>query len=268
MSNTEPNAPSDPLYSKRVEDKYVLPIKSFDRVVAAIEDRLKAFYPDEGTEYTCQESVYLETPGLDFVIDHLQDLNTRYKMRLRYYGPNGKWSKDTFMEVKYRENGDQKKVRIAVDTYAMTCIFGSKPIPSDVIKLNKDIPQSEYDKAVKIINMLSAKYELSPISAVEYTRLSYKNKDGSVRVTVDRDIKVSSRRTTKSMSSQPIKDAGLFSKLKEYDNKFNPDKNYVVEIKYADGEDTPDWFSNLMIQEDDHFEGMSKFAWGLSQVLK
>lgn len=189
-------------------------------------------------------------------------------MRLRYYGPNGKYKTDGYLEVKYKENGDQKKVRLCVDTYDMTCVMGGKPLPNDIGKRNADLTVTQLKKSTKLIDTLANKYPLAPVIAVEYKRLSFANDTKEVRLTLDREVKVSSRRALTRLSNAPIKAAGLMDKFNEYDSRFNPDKDFIVELKYKEEDGPPKWFEDLMAKEDDYFESMSKFAWGLSQVLR
>lgn len=264
----EPNNPGDPLYSNRVEDKFILNRKNYDEVVSVIQKNLTPYYPAKSTEYTDQKSVYFETPDLKLIQDHLKDLDNRFKVRQRYYAPNGKQSTESFLEVKYREDGDQRKVRIRLDSnYAMVCLTGKKPLPSNIAKINEDLPEGEYDKSEELINKLFTENTLSQISEVSYRRESFKNKVGTVRVTVDNDIVVVPRVPTQK-SGDALRKAGLWDDLMKYKIKFHPETHFIVEIKYEEGSQPPGWFTDLMNKYDDKFEGMSKFAFGLAVTLK
>jgi len=214
MTAGNPNAPNDPLYTQREEDKFIIPIKYYDRVVSAVEERLKPYYPNKSTEFNKQRSLYLDTPDLKFIRDHLFNLNNRYKIRFRWYGPNGKYNDEAFIESKYKKDGESMKVRLRVDKYSVIQIMGGKPLPDKLQKLNKEISDDDYQKAVRVINNLATNYELQPAVNVEYHRLCFANKDETIRVSIDRDITVTSLR--KNLSGDPLKEDNLWNDLQGY----------------------------------------------------
>lgn len=265
MKLGDANSLTDPLFRKRSEDKYIIRLFNLDKVIEEVEDRMEPYYPSKGTDYNLQRSVYYDSKDFKFLTDHLKDLNTRYKMRLRQYAPNGRWNQDAFLEVKYRIKGVEQKVRLRIDSYCETCI-GSIPLPEKQMrKLNSEMSSTDFSTALSMINDISLKNEVSRITNVEYKRLSYKK--GNIRVGIDTGIKVQPRRRKDELMLDLIKDNSLINDLKDYNHRYTPDINAVIEIKYPSETDKPTWFKDLMDSCDDPSTGFSKFVYSMSEVL-
>lgn len=252
--------PKDALYSDRVEDKYVFNLSDLESIVKEVEDYLKPDYPHAGTEYTLVKSIYLDTPAMKFLVDDLEDKNERHKLRVRCYGPNGKWSTDKYLEVKYRNGLLRKKVRIKIDMDGFLKVLSGENVPDRTKKLNKDISGSEYDTATSLINQIT-KPGVSPVLEICYKRFSYRGR--GVRITIDTKLEVKELAALKQYEFSPL----TKNKVQEASRSFNPSKQGVLEIKYQNDEDCPDWVHKLIDKVKQHSEGFSKMLWGFNEVL-
>lgn len=255
------NSLKDPLYTNRIESKYVINQTDLDDVFDILESKLKLSFPSKNTTYTNISSTYLDTVDMKFLKQHTTDKPDRYKLRVRIYAPNGKWEEDKFLEVKYQINFERRKTRIRVDGYGLMQALGGLPIPAKMRKLNPDITDDQFNNAKDLIDSLT-KEGVQPTTKVTYRRVSYKGKD--LRCTVDRNLKVEACANSKNY--QPS--AEELSVIAETGNKFNPSTNAILEIKYPEDKETPAWLDKVITDYKVGEPGFSKYLWGLDQVLK
>lgn len=263
MSYNEPQ--SDSLYSDRKELKFIADIKDLDTILEVLEKHLKPYYPTKDTDYVLLSSVYMDSPDLKFLWEHLNESPDKRKIRLRQYGPNGKWDSEKYIEIKYRNDGAKKKCRLCVDAQSTVFILGGKEIPSSNRKLNQDLPESEYTQAKSLIQD-ACKDGVNPVVAITYSRLSYKG-DG-IRVTVDRDLKTKSFATLDQYDAEKIKSSAKWSDFEKTGQKYVANK-IVIEVKLPVDSDIPDWLDSLVSKyasgEDEPF---SKYVYGLYKELE
>lgn len=252
--------PQDTLYTDRIEDKFVFDLSSLDGIIQTIEDHLKPDYPGRDTTYTLVRSIYLDTPDMTLLHDAINDNEPRYKLRVRCYAPNGVWSTDKYVEVKYKEGEIKKKVRILVDMDGFLKILAGQDVPDRIRKLNKDMPSSTYDSTVSLINKISS-MGVSPVLQVEYKRYAFRGK--TARVTVDTKIKAESLAGLKHYTPPDDVKPGL----NEIGKKLSNPTQGVIEIKHAENEPVPDWLDSLIKKYKKSSEGFSKMIWGFNDVL-
>lgn len=252
-----------PIYTNRSESKYIVRRDELNRIVDEVESRMKPYYHKKGAEYVINHSQYLDTDGLDFVKQHLRGDDTRYKVRVRSYAPDGESSPEKYLEVKYKLGDVQKKSRVKIDETSLIMVMGGKSLPSSIRQDNLDLPKSEYTQFENLIGKLS-KDGLIPVVATKYKRLSYKGPD--CRITIDQNIQSTPYAFSKKFNPDDLGDA-LKDALREYDSKFSSANNIVVEVKYDIDDEQPKWVTNLLDDAKADDSGFSKYMWALSQVL-
>lgn len=261
MPYQDPN--SDNLYNSRKEDKYICLRADLDAILEEVEYYLKPYYPTKNTDFVNITSTYMDTPSLEFLLQHL-DGGDRKKIRLRCYAPNGKPQADKFLEIKYREDGHKKKARIEVDALALAQAIGGEDLPKGNRKLNSELSDEDYSDAVNLIKEACAP-GLSPILQVTYKRLSYES--GDIRVTIDQDIEATSFATLKSFDGSELRASPDWKQFEELGTAYSPSKNIVVEVKYAEDEEPPKWITKLLEKYAHKQASFSKYVYGLYEEI-
>lgn len=163
----------------RVEDKFLVS----ERELYLLQSRLKVVLNTDRHSingYTIT-SVYFD----DFCDSCLQDTidgnRIRQKYRIRIY--NGSFDVIK-LEVKYKRDNRVKKCATEI-TYEQMC---------DLMRgIYIEGGQSSVDDPITLFNMAIKERGLRPKVIVEYDRMAYVFVPGNVRITLDRDLRTSSR---------------------------------------------------------------------------
>ena len=119
----------------------------------------------KGKRASLYDSLYFDSPDLDFYRQHHNGKTNRYKIRYRKYVS----SNLTFFEVKFKSNKKRTdKTRIKVDNIPLK--FG------------------EEEKKMLVTKRLSNISKLQPIVWVHFYRITLANLDFTERVTIDLDL--------------------------------------------------------------------------------
>jgi hypothetical protein len=153
---------------RRVEDKFLLPRAEMPRILELLEKELEPSYYEPGTRFNAIESVYFDSSSLQIFRDHFQN-ETKFKIRLRRYGPNGVWPAKTepvHLEMKTKSAGVCQKFRLKVENAEHRALFSGKPMPVTKTK----------EKAVKkreLVNDAITRFHMRPLCRVRYERQAY-----------------------------------------------------------------------------------------------
>lgn len=153
----------------RIDRKYVVPLATFERLVAALDDEWTAL-EIEGERLFGYSSVYFDTPDLLTYRAHLQRRRRRYKIRVRRYVD----SDDCMLEVKCKglrgvtvkqrrphPVSEQTELGESGRTFVESCLRGHGEAPVDL---------------------------LAPVVATSNRRSTLVSLSGNSRLTVDTDL--------------------------------------------------------------------------------
>lgn len=259
------NDPNDSLYSKRQEDKFIASRKDLEPVLNELDYYLEPDYPNRNTDYVDISSTYFDTPDLKFLLEHLNHDSKRSKVRLRQYADNGKYQNKKYLEVKYLENDSKMKERLQVDAVMSALITGGGKVPQSCRKLNSDMSQEEYDKAVKVIED-ACKGGLLPTLQINYCRYCFKG--SKLRVTVDKDIKSIPLSNLKDYNIDKLKSSPLWVDFEKMGNRYNPASDIVIEVKCKSSDDIPKWLNKILSKfTNDEDTPFSKYVYSIYQDL-
>jgi hypothetical protein len=159
------------------EVKYTLPVSRAPAVAAWLDARcLKDPVHPEGHV----RNLYLDTPGLRFLLEKVEGDFLKTKIRLRWYAANetARASGPVILEIKQRASVSRDKIRIPFEEMAAT-IDRAAPEAIDGRKVVSLVRQHGHE----------APEWLRPTLALRYSRLRWIEPATGVRVALDRGIK-------------------------------------------------------------------------------
>ena len=257
---------NDQIDTDRVEDKYIVPKEYYIEVKAEVRKHMKPHFPDPSTTYTINRSIYFDSPDLTFLRQHLSGVPDRRKIRIRAYAPNGQWSDEAFIEVKYKDDGISKKNRVRIGPNGFESLYNKSIIPLDdeLAEYNSDMDKDDIFTKAKLINYLLVINKCKPVVDILYKRYAYQDGD-DFRVTIDQDIKVKPIVIPKISVIQDIKNQDLWDEFQKCGAKFTNYDDFILEVKYQD--QVPDWIENMCDQLHLETEPFSKYVFAMYKVI-
>jgi VTC domain len=153
----------------RLERKYLVAAAEFVRLAVRLEGELEALDID-GRRSFAYESNYFDTPSLLTYREHLAGCSDRFKLRTRSYLDSG----ETMFEVKLERPGGGTMKRRA------SHLFDDR---------NRITPDARRHLAAALAEAgRSVPRALGPSLVVAYRRTTFVLRDGSARITCDRDL--------------------------------------------------------------------------------
>ena len=258
---------NDKIDTDRTEDKFILSKEYYIEVKAEVRKYLKPHYPDPSTVYCINRSLYFDSPDLTFLKQHLAGIGNRRKIRIRAYAPNGVWSDEAFIEVKYKDNDISKKNRLRVGPEAFQSLIDHSIIPIDdqLFQYNSDLDKDEVQTKAKLINYLLLINKCKPVVDILYKRYAYENDKGDERVTIDQDIKVKPIVIPKANVIQDLKNQQLWDKFEECGGKFSNYDDFLMEVKYQ--KEMPEWVEEMTEHLDVEAENFSKYVYAMWKII-
>jgi SPX domain protein involved in polyphosphate accumulation len=251
----------------RIEDKYVVPVSYEQSLKDLIASHLKPSYIDGGARFTLIESVYFDSDRLDFFRDHFSQAETRHKLRIRQYAPNGVWSEGlAYIEAKTKTRGISSKERLSLDPGSHSIILtgGLMRVTAALRRKNPALSSKKIQDRVSAINALIEKHRVRPHLAIQYKRFAFEEKN--LRVTLDREVMFRTLSRIKSLTALEIKGLPLWTKANAYAHKFSSDRALIVEVKHLNGR--PPWLEDFMASIGLKCTGFSKYCWGVSNHIE
>ena len=219
---------ADKLQAQRFEQKYILredvalSVRDFVRSYLTLDD-YGATQPN--LSYPVH-SLYLDSPDLRLYHSTINGDKNRFKLRLRFYEDRPR--APVYFEIKRRSNNCIAKQRGGVQRDAVNSILaGHLPEPGNLVS---DDPRHllALQDFCHLMNDLRAR----PVAHVAYLREAWTSlHDNSVRVTMDRDVRLSAEPTA------------VLSKTMENPMHVFDDK-VILELKFTDR--YPNWFRELV----------------------
>lgn len=254
----------DTIYKKeRVEDKYVLSQKEYERVLPIVQKNLEKFsYLDDGNppEYTTVKSTYLDSYDLVMFKKHIGDEDNRSKVRIREYSPDGVPGNEQYIEIKEKKQGNDSKSRIRLNSANLELIKqGTKIVFDDKLKkMNESMKEFDLRAIMGRLNTLVTGYAMKPSISVTYTREAYQK--GPIRITFDTDVKFRRLGFTSKDEAQRIKDRIDWDRAKELADRCNSD-DVVMEVKHIrSGAKAPSWLTSMLKDNNLEPHGFSKYV--------
>lgn len=243
---------------RRVEDKFLLPRAGMPRLLELLNKELEPCYYEPGTRFNAIESVYFDSTALQIFREHFQ-AETKFKIRLRRYGPNGVWPKKTepvHLEMKTKSSGVCQKFRLKVENAEMRALFNGQAMPI----------QKKKEKAIEkreLVNHAITQFSMKPLCRVRYERLAYE-KNG-LRVTIDDKIQAEILNHVDEYQAEEIVNSPFFAKAKAMRDRFSDGDYVVVEVKHSGT--MPNWLNLEMNSIGALRVSFSKYAYSIVNHL-
>ena len=267
MNNNSPE--SNEIDVDRIEDKYIVPKERLVEVKHTVETYLPPYFPEPETIYCTNRSIYFDSPDFTFLKQHLQKLDSRRKIRIRTYAPNGIPNHIYFIEVKSKQNGESMKTRVQISENAFHEVMKTSQIPidEDLYLTNIQLPKDEVEKHAKLINYLLLINKAKPVVDINYKRYAHQEHE-DLRITMDTNVRVRPLTIVKLNQIQALQNEDLWDELMKYGNKFSNAEDFVLEIKHKKDGDLPPWLDKMLEGLQIDSEGFSKYVWAMAQIMQ
>lgn len=159
---------------KRVDNKYVLGEDALRRLLERVRSDHVVLEID-GRRAFGYESQYFDTPGLRCFLDHVEDRRPRFKARTRYYRATG----HCVFEVKLKNAADE------TDKRQVDHPVGDRDRMTD--EAERCLQEALADAGIELDE------HLEPALRTQFERATVAARDGSDRVTIDVDVRLSRR---------------------------------------------------------------------------
>lgn len=254
---------------EREEVKYIIKLDDMQDIIEEINKHMKPSYINKNTDYVLINSLYLDSSDRKSLRLHIGGADHRQKLRLRKYGPNGKWEDDiVFLEIKEKEGADVHKARIQLDPINLEQIKSGKTmtLTEQLERLNSPLyTYSTLSRFVNKYNRLVNDLGLKPVLSVTYKRLAFGK--GSFRVTFDTGISSHPVGSLSLTDSLKIKNSLDWDKVKDYKKAYDPSENAIMEVKF-DTANIPKWCRDLLDKYKLEPDKFSKYVWGSYSAIK
>lgn len=247
----------------RIEDKYIISKKHKDEFMKSINKFMEPSYPDKDTKFVINKSIYFDSPDLQSLTDHLDRVESRFKIRIRTYAPNGIWGTDRFVEIKYKNGEESKKDRLKIgyDGYRSLIEKSTLPVDEELLLLNKDMQSEEETRKIAgILNNMLDHSQFKPVVELNYRRLAFKEGE-DIRLTIDEDIEI---KYLPGLNLKILRKKQVQKDLEEFEAKYLNFDDFILEMKYTNK--PPKWFrrkTDKLMMEPERF---SKYVWALSRL--
>lgn len=257
---------------RRFEDKYIVPKSLRDVLVKELAKHLKTDYPDKDTKFNLMKSTYFDSLNFDMVKHHMSKANSRFKIRTREYGPNGKLHKAdfTFLEIKAKHGDICDKFRIKVPREDMETFKKGAPLTATVklAKINSNIALPELVKRVADINQALELFHLRPSCETQYTRRAYTDgtvNDAGLRVTFDEGVQYKVLDVVPSQISSDLKkgDSEEQQTLLRMIDNYQPKDHMILEVKHQGS--VPDWLTKFLNDNKLQKTQFSKYCYSIAK---
>lgn len=258
--------PSNPLNIRpgefqRFEDKFLIYSTDKNKLLETLYSNMSLSYLRKDTQFTLIDSLYFDSPQLDFFQHHFLPMETRFKMRVRWYAPNGIWNRDEIhLELKSKKQGKSKKARFTISPLILKKISSGEiiSISSELRSINPNLEEKTLQKRVTKINDLITEYSLRPIISIKYHRLAFEQQN--FRVTVDQQL---SGQECLYLTPRFIHDLQekkeVWEKANLFWEKFGPNQHLIMELKHQGN--IPEWMVDLIRELNADKTSFSKYCW-------
>jgi hypothetical protein len=246
------NSPDSRITADRYELKYVLTSTLGDTLLAEIRNHLTPHTPvpvsskDQLSSARSWEqyisTIYLDTAGYDIYRACLAG-DTDEKLRIKEYRPRGTDARSEvlWIEVKKSSGSRSQKERIAVSREVIDAVLAAGNVSLDsIMKAMREHGESSRFFLQRLWRLQHQHHRpLQATATVGYRRRAWQDSTGSLRVTIDEDLRV----------SRPLPEgAQCFVPLVPHDvdtSGFAEHGFKLLEVKYRDSS-LPDWLADCL----------------------
>ncbi len=250
----------------RIEDKFLIPRERSLELFELLESNLEPSYPQAGTQFNLIESLYFDTENLDVFRSHFQQLESRFKMRIRRYATNGEWKDDAVhLELKAKEMGVSKKARFKIGpTECSILSLGQRiPLSLELVRRNQKLGALTLLKRMSRINSLVSRLSLRPQGRITYLRRAYER--DNLRVTVDDQIRYQILAPTPASTREEILGAPIWGTAQAMRSGFRKQDHLILEVKHRG--QIPEWVTRFTESVGTQKTSFSKYCFAISDHL-
>ena len=253
----------------RLEDKYFLSLSQYADLKDLAQKHLQNASPIPQTEYTLVQSTYFDDMNLNCLVEYLEQVPTRSKLRIRKYGPNGNWdNSNLYVELKEKKVGISEKCRIKCSPEDFEGgrekdkgLILSQDILNSVNFTNKR-KESTKKKIEKISSFIEQKQPV-PVTHVVYSREAYEQQN--FRVTFDRNIGVTKATFFDNLNKDSIlKNKFKMEALSEIKTKINSE-TIILELKHNN--QIPSWIEDYIKDKKIEKSSFSKYSYSIATSI-
>lgn len=245
----------------RLEDKYLIPVSHLPALKELISKNVATTW-----DHYHIRSIYFDSINLELFSQHIQNLDQRYKLRLRTYSANEEFKSDVFFaEYKKKDQGLTEKKRFQIDYSLKEELMHGNPFENENVLLtfNPDTKPKQIKKVVKSVNDLLRVYHLVPVMQVSYARAAIE-KDG-LRLTIDDHLNFVPLSECPLQSENLNFDDEEYRRFQSYRNSFHPSSHVVLEVKHMNN--FPKWLSDFLTETLILPARFSKYIWAVGNVI-
>ncbi len=251
----------------RIEDKFLMPRERMSDILATLRAHLSPSEFTEGARYTTVESLYLDSPDLVCLRDHVAGARERFKIRLRRYAPDGVFARGAaFLEVKRKVDAICTKERLALDPASIERLIAGAPlVPSPALtRHNHQMSDRKIASRLSSLRELLEAHDARPRVTVTYERRAFEG-DG-VRVTVDDDVRAVFRRAIDHRVAATLRREPAFAWAASRSARFDPARMVIVEVKHLAGR--PAWLDESMQAVGSGATNFSKYCFSMLDAIR
>ncbi|MBF0363271.1 MAG: polyphosphate polymerase domain-containing protein [Oligoflexia bacterium] len=274
---------NDESFFVRYEDKYILNLSQYYRILDLVERKMTPAYGDRLREdnnisFTLIESTYLDSNDFCFYKNHILSKPIRQKIRIRSYAPmNIKEDNNYLLELKQKEFQQTQKSRFVINQLMYDDLINKGKWPAwseELIALNLKLKEKKLYKRYQLAHQLFEELHLIKSIKVGYVRQAFEA-DG-IRITFDRNVysppleekeKLSFCEFEK-MNPDILNLAGDL--LKKYGQQ-GGDEEVIMELKYKNNNDDDSmnvrWPFELLGQEKLQKTSFSKYCYFMTKHI-
>lgn len=249
----------------RIEDKYLVPKTYLPQLLELLNSNLDPSYMDEGIRFNMIESLYFDSPSLKVFRDHFKNGISRFKLRLRQYGPNGKFASDTepvHLEMKQKTDGICSKFRFKVGGEARLALLAGDTLPADFAEHKK---KKELITARCLqVNSAISDFGLRPQARVTYERQAFER--NNLRVTIDDNVRAELLTPLDPAAVEELAQSPEMERAKQMICQYSS-KVLIVEVKHSGH--IPKWLQNFFVSSQTEPASFSKYCYSIGkQIIK
>lgn len=247
----------------RIEDKYLVPKSFLPQLLKLLRSNLDPSYISDDVKFNMIESLYFDSPSLKVFRDHFKSGISRFKLRLRQYGPNGSFAPDTepsHLEMKQKADGVSRKFRFKVNLKAKLALLAGRTLPADFAQAKKK--KELISERCTEVNSAISNFGLRPQAKVTYERQAFE-RDG-LRVTVDDNVRAELLTPLSPELVSELLSSTELERAKEMIGQYSSNV-VIVEVKHAGF--TPEWLNNFFAASQTAPASFSKYCYSISQHI-
>ncbi len=252
----------------RIEDKYLVEESLLPKILDELNQKMDPSYLDSDTQFTMIESLYFDSSNLDFFRHHFAKMPTRYKLRVRRYGPDGVWNNDScLLELKRKSGGKCKKVRFKISATDLDNLKQGLALQDfqALYQINTETQESEILERFNLVNQLILEYQLRPVRAIRYKRFAFEKND--FRATIDMKIhQIEYIKLDQPFSDSIKAEEKTWTKVSNIIKKYGAGDKFILELKHKGV--IPEWTSQMLEKNQIKQSSFSKYCYFTAIHLK